>query len=87
MEVMYVVTYRPEIGKPITCKVMNGNELANMYGFSDCTGVEIKRVFEVNKDGNLEIVALRDNRKPPYNWLCIQNMENMKVDMYTWNEH
>ena len=87
MEVQYVVTYRPEIDEPIVCKVMDGTELANLYGFSDCSGVIIKRVWEVNKDGELEKCVLRDNRKPPYNWLCIQNMENMKVDMYTWNEH
>ena len=66
---------------------MNGTELAKMYGFSDCSGVEIKRVFEVNKDGDLEECKLRDNRQFPYNCLCIQNMENYKVDMYTWPEH
>ena len=51
MDIQYVVTYRPDYGEPIVCKVMDGTELANLYGFSDCSGVIIKKVWEVNKDG------------------------------------
>ena len=85
-EAIYVVTWHVlELG--YNAKQMNGNELARLYGFSDCTDVGDIKVWELANDGNLIPCKIGTKIEPSLNWLWVENTLTGKVDMYTWPEH
>lgn len=50
MKDKYVVTYKTEFG--VGCRIMTGHELAEMYGFSDCSDEEVLFVYRVLEGGS-----------------------------------
>lgn len=83
----YIVTYVSGMDDSIVCKVMNGNQIANIYGFSDCTGDKLIGIYEVNVDGSLTKCEFNGSVEAPFNWLLIFNPERMSDSWYEWNEH
>ena len=80
----YVVVYRND--DVIGCAVMSGQEVANTYGFSDCSGTEITSVFMVLGDGGLTRCHLRPAYIPPLNRVTISPMWG-EDETYYWEEH
>lgn len=78
----FVVTYRYDNGSAV-CNVMEGNELAKLYGFSDCTDVEVLRIWEVARDGDLLLCRFWDDR----NVLFVYRLGNYEPYEYEWDEH
>lgn len=85
MEYKYVVTYKNYDGE-VNCKVMTGHELANMYGFTDCTGYKVISVWRVTESGNLFMCLFYGSWKAPYNRLIVERGIGDTV-IYDWDEH
>ena len=85
MEDKYVVTYKHEDGT-LNCKVMTGQELANMYGFSDCTGEKVLYVYRVLEGGNLWTCGFHTSWDAPFNRLTIHRGIG-DIVTYEWEEH
>lgn len=84
----FVVTYY--VGgssSDLGCKVVTGNQLAEMYGFSDCTGDEIIRVWELYSDGNLIPCEFWGSTYSPMNVLMVHRAGNYEPYEYEWPEH
>lgn len=82
----FVVTYKhEEIG--VMCKVMTGSELAMLYGFSDCSDVEVLRVWEVGNDGHLIPCTFWGSYTAPFNYLYVYRIGNYEPYEYEWPEH
>lgn len=83
----FVVTYRSGCDETVNCAIMTGNQLTNMYGFSDCTGDEILRVWEVYDDGDLVPCEFWSACYAPYNVLYVHRLGNYEPYEYEWPEH
>lgn len=83
----YVVTYIPGDGGKAVCKIMTGNDVAHLYGFSDCFGEEIKHVWEISENGDLIPCVIWGNFHAPMNILNIHRLGNYEPDQYEWPEH
>lgn len=83
----YVVTYRIGLEDEVFSAIMAGNELATLYGFSDCSYANSFKVWEIMANGNLVKCELQEGCKWSNNVLCITNTMFGNVDMYWWNEH
>ena len=81
----YVVTYKTEFGG-IGCKIMTGQELAEMYGFSDCSGEEVLHVYRTMEDGHLYDCPFHGSWKAPLNRLIV-NRDLYDTVEYEWPEH
>lgn len=68
-------------------KEMTGSELAKLYGFSDCTGDEVLRVWEVYKDGSLVPCEFWGSCYSPMNVLMVHRFGNYEPYEYEWDEH
>lgn len=83
----YVVTLRyPDFDNKVTMKIISGNELATMVGFSDCFDVEIIEVWEMSSYGNLMPVSLHYPCHAPLNRLLVEDVCGI-VKEYYWEEH
>ena len=83
----YVITFKIGEREKANCAVMTGNELARTYGFSDCTGIEVLKVWEVQADGNLIECEFGGSVEQPLNWIQIFNPVTMADSWYEWAEH
>ena len=83
MENTFVVTFKyPEDG--IIVRVMSGERLAKLYGFSDCTEAEILHVYMVDRLGNLHEVDI----EPFLNMILVKDREyDNPLGYYEWPEH
>lgn len=81
----YIVTYKTEFGG-IGCQIMTGQKLAEMYGFSDCSGEEVLFVYRVLEDGNLWKCDFHGSWKAPFNRLIVSRGCYDTVE-YEWPEH
>ena len=81
----YVVTYKTEIGG-IGCQIMTGQKLAEMYGFSGCSGDEVLFVYRVLEGGNLWKCDFHGSWKAPFNRLVVNRGLYDTVE-YEWPEH
>lgn len=84
---MYVVSFIPDYSVVPVCSVMNGYDLAKLYGFTDCREVDIKHVWKFMPDGDLAEVNIHGSYEAPYNWLIIENRCGNEVARYEWPEH
>ena len=83
----YVVTFRyPDLDNKVTVKIINGNDLAAMVGFSDCIPVEIIEVWEMSSYGNLMPVSIYYPDHAPHNRLMVEDVCGI-VKEYYWEEH
>ena len=83
----YVVTFRyPDLDNKVTVKIINGNDLAAMVGFSDCFEVEVIEVWEMSFKGNLMPVSLSYPCHAPLNRLLVEDVCG-NVKEYYWDEH
>ena len=83
----YVISFRfGEHGNIIT-KIVDGNEFARLYGFSDVSDAEILYAYRVQKAGWLMPVKFCGNWKAPYNWLIIENEYGEELERYEWKAH
>lgn len=78
----FAVTYRYD-NRSAICSVMEGNELARLYGFSDCTDVEVLKIWEVARDGDLVPCWFWGDR----NVLFVHRFGNYEPYEYEWDEH
>ena len=94
---MYVVTYltdievvfseeRSEWIQDYVCELVSGEKLANLYGFSDCSGDNNFKAWEITANGNLLPVVLHTPTVAPYNRLLIEDVYG-QIDIYEWDEH
>ena len=65
---------------------MNGNELAKLYGFSDCTGVDILEVHEI-VNGRKIRCEIWGSCYAPYNVIYVHRFGNYEPYEYEWPEH
>lgn len=82
----FVVTYKSEFGHT-GGKVMTGLELAELYGFSDCSGEEVLRVWEIFDDGSLIPCRFWGSCTVPLNVLYVHRIGNYEPYEYEWPEH
>lgn len=83
----FVVTWKSGFDGEICCKVMTGNQLANLYGFSDCSDDEVLKVWEVYKDGSLIPCEFWGSTYHPKNILMVHRYGNYEPYEYEWPEH
>lgn len=94
---MYVVTYCTDVEVAISedrsdwirdyvCKLVSGQELADLYGFSDCSGDSDFKAWEVQPYGDLKPCLLESANEVPYNRLVIVPLLGNK-QVYMWEEH
>lgn len=68
--------------------VVSGQGLADLYGFSDCSGAYDFKVWEFDEySGELIRREIFGSCKAPYNWLIIVDDEAMEIARYEWPEH
>lgn len=83
----YAITHKLEKDGYIYAQIVDGNRLAKLYGFSDCTGFDLIQVMEVMPDGTFEKVNVCGSMKAPYNRLFIVNPRTGHEDIFWWDEH
>lgn len=67
---------------------MSGQSLADMYGFSDCTGAQDFKVWEFDEySGELIRREIYGSCTAPFNWLVIVDDDAMEIARYEWPEH
>lgn len=81
----YVVTYKDD-DVNVRCAIMTGNQLASLYGFSDCTGFEVLHVYRTMEDGHLYDCPFHGSWKAPLNRLIVNHGLYDTVE-YEWPEH
>lgn len=79
----YVVTFRTEPWKSVSVTVWDGNDLAFAYGFFDCTGTEIIKVWAVDSAGNLIPCKFWGDG----NTLFVHRFGDYEPEEYEWPEH
>lgn len=85
MEDKYVVCYKFEDGT-VNCEVATGNRIANLYGFGDCTGIEVLYIYRICEDGHLFSCHFRGTWVAPFNRLLIE-CGIAEYAMYEWDDH
>ena len=83
----FVVTWKSGDDDEILCRVMTGYQLAGLYGFSDCSGDEVLKVWEVYSDGSLIPCEFWGNYYYPMNVLMVHRLGNYEPYEYEWDEH
>lgn len=83
----YVVTFRyPDLDDKVYVKIINGNDLAAMIGFSDCIPVDIIEVWEMSLYGNLMPVSYHFPDHAPHNRIMVEDVCG-HVKEYYWEAH
>ena len=85
MEGKYIVTYMYD-DEEANCKIMTGDQLAHLYGFSDCFGVKVLHVYKMLGDGHLFDCPFHGSWKAPFNRLYV-NIGIGETVCYEWDEH
>lgn len=83
----YAITNKLGNNGYIYAQVVDGNRLAKLYGFSDCTGFELIQAMEVMSDGSFEKVNVRGSVRAPFNRLVVTNPRTGSEDVFWWDEH
>ena len=83
----YAITSKLGSDDYIYAQVVNGNRLAELYGFSDCTGFELIQAMEVMPDGSFEKVDVCGSITAPFNRLVVINPRTGSEDIFWWKEH
>ena len=83
----YAITSKLGDDGYIYAQVVDGNHLAKLYGFSDCTGFELIQAMEVMPDGSFEKVNVNGSVKAPFNRLVVTNPRTGSEDVFWWDEH
>lgn len=82
-----MVTWKSGCDGETLCNMMDGYQLAWMYGFSDCTDDEVLRVWEPDSKGELIPCEFWGSLHFPKNVLMVHRLGNYEPYEYEWPEH
>ena len=83
----YAITSKLGTDDYIYARIVNGNRLAEIYGFSDCTGFELINAMELMPDGSFEKVEVHGCTQAPFNRIVVLNPHTGHEDIFYWDEH
>ena len=71
----------------MNCRVMPVERLANLYGFSDCSGESHFRVYGMDSCGALHELYAYGSYKAPFNRMVLENSMGDIIGTWEWPEH
>lgn len=84
----FMVAYKSGLDGSYCEKEMTGNELAHLYGFSDCSGDDILSVCEISPfNGRLTHCRIWEEYPRSHNVLYVHRDGNHEPYEYEWEEH
>lgn len=84
----FMVSYKSGMTGSYYEKEMTGGELAELYGFSDCTGDDVLSVCEIMPfDGRLVRCRIWEEYPREHNVLYVHRNGNFEPYEYEWDEH
>lgn len=83
----YAITHKLGSDDYIYAQIVDGNRLAHLYGFSDCSNFELIQAMEVMPNGSFEKVNVCGSVHAPFNRLIVTNPRTGSEDVFWWDEH